>query len=112
MLYQVDGVYFTPCPVSSCPAYEPNSGSFFPKPINKCLIASRGADIVMQSSEIWAENSSLAWKQPGHPMLGTRTNHFPGVRLNHERTTSNNRAHVSAHRTPSHGQPSATGSTG
>jgi hypothetical protein len=50
MLYQVDGVYSTPCPVSSCPAYEPNSGSFFPKPINKCLIASRGADIVMQSS--------------------------------------------------------------
>ena len=52
MLYQVDGVYSTPCPVSSCPAYEPNSGSFFPKPINKCLIASRGADIVIQSSEI------------------------------------------------------------
>ena len=22
---QVDGVYFTPCPVPSCPAYEPNS---------------------------------------------------------------------------------------
>ena len=22
---QVDGVYFTPCPIPSCPAYEPNS---------------------------------------------------------------------------------------
>ena len=43
-------LYSTPCPVSSCPAYEPNSGSIFPKPINKSLIASRGADIVMQSS--------------------------------------------------------------
>jgi hypothetical protein len=37
----------TPCPVPSCPAYEPNSGSLLPKPINKSLIASRGADIVM-----------------------------------------------------------------
>jgi hypothetical protein len=42
-------LYSTPCPVSSCPAYEPNAGSCFPKPINKSLIASRGADIVMQS---------------------------------------------------------------
>ena len=52
MPHQVDDAFRTPCPVPSCPAYEPNAGSFLPKPINKSPIASRGADIVMQSSPV------------------------------------------------------------
>src|SRR4029077_7042359 len=51
-------LYGPPCPVSSCPAYEPNSGSFLPKPINKSLMRSRGADIVMQSSGLWPSDDS------------------------------------------------------
>ena len=49
---QVDGALVrAPCPVPSCPACEPNSGSVLPslpKPLE-----SRGADIVMQSSSYW-----------------------------------------------------------
>jgi hypothetical protein len=60
MLHQVDDALLrAPCPVPSCPAYEPNSGSFLPKPINKSLMASRGADIVMQSSGVLVRQSSV-----------------------------------------------------
>jgi hypothetical protein len=60
MLHQVDDALLrAPCPVPSCPAYEPNSGFFLPKPINKSLIASRGAGIVMQSSGFGATRRAL-----------------------------------------------------
>ncbi len=41
---------FTPCPVPSCPAYEPNSHSVLPSLSTKAY-SSRGAGIVMQSTE-------------------------------------------------------------
>jgi len=46
---QVNGAFLrAPCPVPSCPAYQPNSGSALPSVSTKTH-SSRGADIVMQS---------------------------------------------------------------
>jgi hypothetical protein len=50
MPHQVNGAFLrAPCPVPSCPAYEPNSGSVLSSVSTKAY-SSRGADIVMQSS--------------------------------------------------------------
>jgi hypothetical protein len=47
---QVDGAFLhAPCPVPSCPACEPNSGSVLSS-VSAKSCSSRGADIVMQSS--------------------------------------------------------------
>ena len=50
MLHQVDSALPHAMSGIELSRVRPNSGSFLPKPINKTLIASRGADIVMQSS--------------------------------------------------------------
>jgi hypothetical protein len=50
MPIQVDGTFLrAPCPVGSCPACEPNSGSVLPSLSSKATRV-EGADIVMQSS--------------------------------------------------------------
>ncbi len=47
---QVDGALLrAPCPVPSCPACEPNSGSV-PRAYQRKRLESSGADILMQSS--------------------------------------------------------------
>jgi hypothetical protein len=49
---QVDGAFVrAPCPVPSCPACEPNSGSVLPSLSTKATRV-EGADIVMQSSSV------------------------------------------------------------
>jgi hypothetical protein len=56
MPIQVDGAFLrAPCPVPSYPAYEPNPGSVFPSLSTKAY-SSRGADIVMQSSNFLGRN--------------------------------------------------------
>ena len=53
MPIQVDGAFVrAPCPVPSCPACEPNSGSV-PRAYQRKRLESSGADIVMQSSGYW-----------------------------------------------------------
>ena len=44
---QVDGAFVrAPCPVPSCPAYEPNFGSVLLEPINKTPLESRGPTLL------------------------------------------------------------------
>jgi hypothetical protein len=71
MLYQVDDALVHAVSGIELSRYKPNSGSFFPKPVNKSLIASRGADIVMQSSESnatvqfhWVSKTASRWIKP------------------------------------------------
>ena len=53
MPIQVDGAFVrAPCPVPSCPACEPNSGSV-PRAYQRKRLESSGADIVMKSSSYW-----------------------------------------------------------
>ena len=55
---QVDGAFVrAPCPVPSCPACEPNSGSVLPSLSSKATRV-EGADIVMQSCRVLARNMS------------------------------------------------------
>jgi hypothetical protein len=64
---QVDGAFVrAPCPVPSCPACEPNSGSVLPSLSIKAY-SSLGADIVMQSCSGLVPTSPVTALERSHP---------------------------------------------
>ena len=70
MPHQVDGAFVhAPCPVPSCPAYEPNSGSVFPSLSTRAHSSRGGPALLCNQVDFTLPGSPRPWEQTCPPAM-------------------------------------------